>query len=376
MKASLILEDGLRVKRAIVEQARSELGEKLKVLEKDEHATRPPRPCGMTVHPAYGCTLGCVYCYVVPDSKKGLVINKLSGPELTVALAINPYFLPGEWGTLVAFGSVTECFLNAETTSKTIEYMHWVKRKLGNPQQISTKVAIERATAEEIARRGDQNLSYLISLTTLSLYRQLEPGAPSPYERLASARQLIYLGIRPAAFIRPVLPGIVDAEYEDILSELASFGIHEVVLGSLMINEWIYNKLKISGMTKLTLEINRRAPSISGGRLIPIHSRDLKQRIRNSAISRGLTVYPSSCAANVASHKQSCNMCKFGPCGEPSGLPKIDDAKELFDILGIYVKEAWVSDDEVLHVKLKRRMSKAEEHLIKAASRRQLHFES
>lgn len=372
VKASKILEDGLRLKNNVIEKAEQQHGPKITLIKSDEHAVRQPRPCGMTIHPAYGCTLGCIYCYVKPNAKKGIELNKLSGPELVTALSFNPHFLPGKWGTFIALGSITECFLNEEVTAKTIEYIYWINKELGNPQQVSTKMIIRSEIAEKILSMGDPYLSVLISITSINMANLLEPRAPPPIERLNNAHYLNSIGLRTSVFIRPILPGVTDKENEILLRESLRFGIKELVLGSLMINTWIMSKIDKLGLPVLSNEIKSRAKSMDRSRLSPIYASDLKQAIKRAAESLGFVVYPAACAANVASHNQSCYMCDYGPCGNTSNLPEIEDEKELFEIIGVKVKEAFLTDEQKLYVKTSSPLPKHIVSLVKTSTRRRL----
>lgn len=372
VKARFVLENGLRKKEIIMDKAEQEFGPRILKIKSNEHALRQPRPCGMTIHPAYGCTLGCVYCYVKPSTKKGVEVNSLSGPELVAALSFNPYFLPGEWGTLIALGSITECFLNNETTKKTIEYMYWINKELRNPQQVSTKMTISHETAQKIISMGDPSLNVLISITSINMTSLLEPGAPSSIDRLSNAYYLKSIGLKVSAFIRPIIPGVTDREIELLLKELQRFSIKELVLGSLIINTWIMKKIERLGLHPLSYELKSRVKSIENHKLKPIYSSDLKQAIKKTALSLGFLVYPSACAANILSHGQACYMCDYGPCGNLSNLPELEDEKELFEIIGVKVKEAFLTEDQKLFVKPKSALLKKDVILIKTATRRRL----
>ena len=57
--------EGLARKRQVARAIASLMGEEaVRRAGRDPHARRPPRPCGLTVHPGRGCPNACLYCYV------------------------------------------------------------------------------------------------------------------------------------------------------------------------------------------------------------------------------------------------------------------------------------------------------------------------
>lgn len=370
MKSSEILYNGLRTKAEVIEEVIGKRGEVIRRLSRDEHARRPPRPCGMTVHPSYGCSFNCLYCYVKPAGKGGYIVNSLSGIELITALSLNPFFLPGEWGTLVAFGGITECFLNAETTSKTLEYMMYIRKRLGNPQQISTKAIPSIEAAKKIVNEADSNLSFLISITSLSLDTLLEPSAPPALKRIEMAIWLRKLGISTTIFLRPILPGITDRDFDYLIEVMRSHSVSEMIMGSLLVNRWIIEKLKAVYKNTMHREILNRATVIHERRLNPINESDLKTSLTQKAMAVGIKVFPSACSANIHSHGQACWMCRLGPCGSVSGLPIVDDAKELTEILELRVDDAWLAEDEKIYIKTRKPLDKSSLVLLSTATRR------
>jgi len=372
VRAASVLEEGLRIKRWARDEALKELGPRARLVERDEHAHRPPRPCGMTIHPAYGCTLACRYCYVSPAKGAGVKLAELSGYELALALCLNPHFLPGKGGTLVAFGSITECFLNEETTTKTLEYMEWISRLLGNPQQVSTKMLISDYVAESVKKRGDANLSVLVSLACVRFSGALEPASPKPSQRLKRAGELATRGLRVAIFVRPILPSVTDRDFSLILDEMEKNGLRELVLGSLMVNREIVAKIERSGIRELVYEVEKRAGRVPEMGLAPISARDIKESLRKEAQKRGFVVHPSACSANIASHGMACWACAHGPCGERKRLPELDDPSELFEIAGRRPLDAWVDEDEVIHVVDRAKLPTHLKRLIESAAKRRV----
>ncbi len=318
---------------------------------RDPHSKRAPRPCGVTVHPALGCSFGCVYCYVPSMGFEGRPrVYPLSGEQLVYALALNPYLVPGEHGTLIAIGSVTEPFMNPAVTRRTIEYVGAIKRWLGNPIQAATKSVVSENDARELARACEGRMSVLISITTLKLASKLEPGAPPPKKRLGSSLMLSRLGLKVCLFMRPIIPGVTDTEAQLILAEALHHGMTSVVPGSLRVTPLILRRLQATGIPMG--EIRRRMPREprSDKDQVTLRMSDLKEKITSTARSLGMTVHPSSCSANIEAHDQACWACNMGPCGNPGRLPRVSEegVEDAVQVLGASSCRAWVGENKIV----------------------------
>lgn len=332
------LEELLKLKSSLASRLESELSQReIEQAKNDHHARRRPRPCGMTIHTGIGCNLGCLYCYV-PDMGFSMKPQPypLNGKQLVYALLMNKHFVPGPYGTLLAFGSVTEPFL-PETKERALEYIEATYHYLKNPQQISTKSILSDEDIDKFASVSDPNINVLVTIVTIDLAKKLEPAAPSPEERLSFASKLIRKGVSVTLFMRPIIPGITDREAEKILSLARRAGIQTVVLGSLRVTSGIIKRLEASGVVDIG-EILRRLPRNprSNKDQVTIIENDIKNRIAKLARKMGLTVLPSSCSANIYSHRMWCYGCKWGPCGIPSKEIKysLEELLEAAELLG------------------------------------------
>jgi len=137
-------------KERIRKQVEGLLSEReIEVARRDPHAKRPPRPCGITIHPGIGCPYACRYCYVYDMGfTQEVKPSQPNGLQLVYALLANKYFIPGARGSYLAIGSVTEPF-HPLLKNKTLEYIEAIYRFLGNPTQFSTKQYIDPLTAEK-----------------------------------------------------------------------------------------------------------------------------------------------------------------------------------------------------------------------------------
>ncbi len=369
------IRDVVRAKRRIAERVASEIGsEGVKRASRDWHARRAPIPCGMTIHTGVGCSYGCAYCYIYDMGFTGKPKPyPLSGLELVYALAVNPYLVPGSWGTLLAFGSVTEPFMR-ETLDRALEYLEATKRFLGNPQQISTKTALRGRDLERFVEAADPRIDVLVSMATIKYWKRLEPGASSPVDRFEFMRQLSGRGFSVTLFMRPIIPGVTDREAETIISKAAEAGVKKVVPGTLRVTGNILKRLGATGVVDLRLIESRmpRSPRRPGEQ-VAIRGRDLKERIASLAREYGLDVYPASCSTNIVSHSQACHACRFGPCGDTRLLPRVsvEDIYEILDFAGLEPLKVWVEGGHVkVHARGSKLNAKLAYHLIIGLTRR------
>ncbi|RLG02965.1 MAG: radical SAM protein [Thaumarchaeota archaeon] len=323
-KCFLDLEEEYERKLELAERLRSMLSpEEAREAEKDPHSFRLPRPCGLTVHTGVGCSFGCLYCYIrdmgFPSTPTPY---PLTGAQLAYSIAVNPAAAMGLNGTLLAFGSVTEPFMR-ETRERAFEYLSAVSKFLGNPIQLSTKARLlseDMARLKELVPRG----SILVTIVTLSFSRLLEPGAPTPEERFETLREMVKLGLHVALFLRPILPGLAESEFEEILEAAKDAGVRGVVLGSLRITRGIIERLRRAGYPHLDEILSRVPREPEGSAQVTIRGADLKEKVREIARELGLKVYPAACSASIDSHELGCWACAMGPCGDLSRVPSFD----------------------------------------------------
>lgn len=337
----------LELKKRIIEELGGGLsGESIVKASRDPHAFRKPRQCGVTIHTGVGCSYMCAYCYVYdmgfPAKPKPY---PLSPVELAYSLALNPYVVPMR--TLAAYGSVTEPFLK-ETVSRAVEYITNIYKYFKLPSQVSTKSSLSSEVLEALMH-GDKCLSILITVVTLEKHRVIEKGAPSPVDRLEGALRALKSGFRAALFIRPIVPGLTDREFEEILSLAELHGVREIVLGSLRATYTNVARMKALGLD--TSEIELRLPRKPGvGEQVAVYSADLKAKLRKLAVERGFKVFESACAANISAHNEYCSMCSKGPCGSLDKAPKAS-ANEVVEFLlteGLRVSGVSVSKTKIV----------------------------
>lgn len=296
------------LKKQLQEKIRSSLTiDEAEEASLDPHSKRPPRPCGLTVHTGIGCPFKCAYCYIYDMGfKPGITEYPLTGKQLVYALTLNKYFIPGPNGTFIALGSVTEPF-HPLTKEKAFEYIEAINKYLGNPVQFSTKMFL---TDRDVARLKaiDPFISPLISISTITKDKLLEPGAPSVDKRLKTIETLRSHGFTPFLFLRPIIPGVTETEYRDIIDAASQHGAVGVVTGTLRITRGILEKLEECGVdtTAILRRIDKPLGKFENSVQYSVRTEDIKKEIAKYALKKGLLFLPYACMANILSHGHKC----------------------------------------------------------------------
>ncbi|MGC9011578.1 radical SAM protein [Thermogladius sp.] len=328
----------LELKEKLREEVRGLLSEReAREAENDPHAKRRPRPCGLTIHTSIGCFFQCRYCYIYDMGFPAKASPyPLSGIQVVYALLSNKYFIPSLHGTYLAIGSVSEPF-HPLVKERTIEYVRAFYTYLGNPVQFSTKAYISRDDAARIADASRGLISPLVSVVTLSKWSELEPYAPRPELRFETIKNLREAGLKPFLFLRPIIPGVTEREYKEIVDKALEYGAVGVVAGGLRVTKGIIKNLKESGVDirEVLKRVDVPVEKMKNGVQYDVYTGDIKSSIQKYALKRGLLFFPSACMANLYTHGMRC--WKMGLYGvELSGMrrPSVEEATSLLERLG------------------------------------------
>ncbi len=357
----------LDLKRKVIEELTSIVGsEGVSRAKGDHHSFRKPRPCGITIHTGRGCTNQCLYCYARDMGFPSIdAPYHLKPEELSLAIALNPFVIP--YRTFAAFGSVAEPFL-PNTVAYSAKCIMLIHKYLKLPCQVATKMVLSDEIIDALIK-GDSNLSLLVTVVTLSKHKVLEPKAPHPIERLYSARRALERGLKVTIFLRPLIPGIIEREYERLLRLVKDMGINTLVVGSLRVTKGIIERLKSAGIE--VSEILSRLPREPRGarEQVTVRCSDIKKLVVAKARELGLTVFESACQANVWSHNQYCAACDLGPCGSYSSEPRFteNDVNEFLEAMGARAKCELLTRTCVV---IKGKISSNQVEIVKQATRR------
>lgn len=323
--------------------------EELEAARNDFHATREKSATLLPIISGQDCPYGCTYCYI---QTMGYEFKEPQPLELTpeqvcYALLENREFIPGRFGTTLAFGHISEPFL-PRLRDNTLSYFKAISSYLGNPIQFSTKMYLTPATVKKIKENvKPKHISPLVTITTLESWKKLEPYAPSPEERFKSMANLTKAGYKVFLYLRPLIPGLIEHELKELLDKAKSAGAVGVVCGGFRVTLPILNTMKESGID--TSEIANRIPKIDKTQRY-IYTKDLEEKTLNLAKSLDLVALRSTkCAAAYVTdvpctslywvyNQEMCTRCR--PCAKDA--PKLNKSETK-----AILKEL-LTDDEIL----------------------------
>ena len=192
-------------------------------------------PFKWSLNPYRGCSHSCHYCYA-RASHKYLGLNV--GEDFTSKIFVKTNIaevLRGElrrrsWSREhVALGTATDPYQPAEGKYRLSRGCLEALADHDTPANVTTKgtlVVRDADVLQHLAARVGAGVS--ISLITLDeeVWRALEPGTPSPAQRLVAMERLVSEGVPCGIALAPVLPGITDspAALEDVVRAAAAHG--------------------------------------------------------------------------------------------------------------------------------------------------------
>jgi DNA repair photolyase len=133
-----------------------------------------------------------------------------------------------------------------------------------------------------------------ITITSLSesICRRLEPGAPSPARRLDAMAKLSERGVAVSARIDPIIPGINDAEIEQLAASVSRAGARHITSSTFKARPIAMKKI-ISAFPREGTTLERLfagGSKVAGSCYLPKEMRrDLMQRVKESAGREGVT---------------------------------------------------------------------------------------
>jgi DNA repair photolyase len=137
------------------------------------------------------------------------IVVKVNAPEL-----LRKELSAASWrGQPIAMGTNVDPYQRAEGRYKLTRGILTVLGEYANPYSILTKgtlVLRDLDLLTEAARVTDVRVSVSVGFVDQSLWRQVEPGAPSPQARLRVCRTLTDTGIGCGVLMAPILPFLTD----------------------------------------------------------------------------------------------------------------------------------------------------------------------
>jgi DNA repair photolyase len=186
----------------------------------------PDIPFTYSVNPYRGCEHGCIYCYARPSHEylgfsSGLdfetkILVKYDAPRL-----LEEAFRKRSWEPqVVALSGNTDCYQPVERTLKITRELLKVFLRFQNPVRIVTKNFLVTRDLDLLRPLAEKHLvGVMLSITTLDreLARRMEPRTSTPQNRLKAIEVLSKSGISVGVLTSPVIPGLTDHEFPEIL---------------------------------------------------------------------------------------------------------------------------------------------------------------
>ncbi len=196
-------------------------------------------PFEWTVNPYRGCSHACVYCfarnthsYLDLDTGHDFdsqIVVKVNAPELLR----RELAAPGWHGEHIAMGTNVDCYQRAEGRYRLMPGIISALRDHANPFSILTKGSLilrDLELLEQAARVTEVATAVSAGFTDRRLWRDVEPGTPSPDKRLEVCRTLNEHGIPCAVLMAPVLPFLSDSpdQLRETVGAIAAAGATSV----------------------------------------------------------------------------------------------------------------------------------------------------
>jgi DNA repair photolyase len=177
-------------------------------------------PFRWTINPYRGCTHACRYCFArnthtYLDLDAGLdfdskVVVKINAPTL-----LRRELAKASWaGEAVAMGTNVDCYQRAEGRYQLMPGILQALIDVGNPFSILTKGSLilrDLPLLEHAAAVTSVSTAVSVGFIDRAIWRDVEPGTPSPRRRLEICRTLNAAGISCGVLMAPILPALTDS---------------------------------------------------------------------------------------------------------------------------------------------------------------------
>ena len=184
-----------------------------------------------SINPYEGCGFNCIYCYIRGSKYGENLSEKIAVKQNAVEILdrqLATRAKKNEYG-FIAVGSATDAYMQVEKELLQTRKLLEVIQKHRFPVFISTKSnlilrdldilsEINQSAIKPVGFPDTFNhkviLSFSLSTLDQSIARQIEPGAPSPQDRLDTINHCREKGLLTGVNAMPLLPFISDTEEE------------------------------------------------------------------------------------------------------------------------------------------------------------------
>jgi DNA repair photolyase len=196
-------------------------------------------PFRWTINPYRGCSHSCVYCFARKshtyldfdsghdfDSK---IVVKVNAPDLA-----RKELAAARWsGEHIAMGTNVDCYQRAEGRYRLMPGIITALRDAANPFSILTKGTLILRDLELICQAAevtDVGLAVSVGCADQALWRDLEPGTPSPQRRLEVCAAFAKADLPCAVLMGPIVPFLSDSpeQLDATVRQIAAAGAASV----------------------------------------------------------------------------------------------------------------------------------------------------
>ncbi|MVP01370.1 SPL family radical SAM protein [Paenibacillus lutrae] len=186
----------------------------------------PSMPFEHSINPYRGCQHGCSFCYARAmhsflgmngdDTFQRQILMKTNAPEaLREQLRKAERSRKGLAGLgRIAIGTATDPYQQAEGRAKLTRGCLEVLADYPVPVSITTRSPLILRDLDLLRRMRITSVNISLNTLDTAVWRNFEPGAPSPAKRLETVRELADAGIPAGIFAAPLLPYITDGQQE------------------------------------------------------------------------------------------------------------------------------------------------------------------
>lgn len=176
-------------------------------------------PFSWSLNPYRGCSHACSYCFARPTHRY-LNLSPLGDFERTVVVKTNVVDVlrrelakPSWKGEHVAMGTNTDNYQRCEGRYRLMPGVIDAFAESWTPFSILTKGTMVLRDTDRLraaAERVPVSAAFTIGMLDRKLWKDAEPGTPSPQARLDAVARLNDAGIPTSVLLAPVMPGLND----------------------------------------------------------------------------------------------------------------------------------------------------------------------
>ena len=180
----------------------------------------PGFPFRWTLNPYRGCRHACRYCYARPTHEfwgmnAGTEFDQRVFAKVNAPQVLREELRRRKWaGEPIAIGTASDPYEPAEARYRLTRSIIKTLADFRNPASITTKGVLVRRDVDvlqELYHAADVQVIFSVGSIDEKVWKQTEPGAPSPGARLEAMQFLVESGIPAGVMMAPLLPGISDS---------------------------------------------------------------------------------------------------------------------------------------------------------------------